>query len=263
MKIRRSVKWQLVVVCAVAICGGVRARAAAAADITSEGANGSRTGARPVTRVEELWPAGVHVSLGDRCPRRQAGEDRGQAHALQRVCGGDREEARRLHPETAGARPDPPRQRAVRLARRRGRTRATAGSPVDGARTAQEFANRGWLVVATYRNHHDDKPGHIAIVRPSNKSGARDQRGGPQITAGGRNELHQRDAQAGIRWPSRGVVSTRRCATLRIRSTGPKHREASGAGPVCSWSPQNDAGEGAPFAAGPDRQRRGAPPRAA
>jgi len=42
--------------------------------------------------------------------------------------------------------------------------------------------------VATYRNHHDDKPGHIAIVRPSTKPAAQVEREGPQITqAGGTN----------------------------------------------------------------------------
>src|SRR5215831_19213071 len=30
---------------------------------------------------------------------------------------------------------------------------------------AQAAANRGQLVVASYHNHHDDRPGHIAIVR--------------------------------------------------------------------------------------------------
>ncbi len=53
---------------------------------------------------------------------------------------------------------------------------------------AQEYANRGYLVVATYKNHHDDKPGHIAIVRPDSKSASQIQDEGPQITqAGGHN----------------------------------------------------------------------------
>ena len=53
---------------------------------------------------------------------------------------------------------------------------------------AQDYANRGFLVVATYKNHHDDKPGHIAIVRPSNKSEAAIRNEGPQVTqAGGTN----------------------------------------------------------------------------
>lgn len=53
---------------------------------------------------------------------------------------------------------------------------------------AQHVANRGELVVATYRNHHDDKPGHIAIVRPSERGDAAVRVEGPQITqAGGIN----------------------------------------------------------------------------
>ena len=56
------------------------------------------------------------------------------------------------------------------------------------AEEAQKLANEGWLVVATYKNHHDDKPGHIAIVRPSNKGEAEIREDGPQITqAGGTN----------------------------------------------------------------------------
>ena len=53
---------------------------------------------------------------------------------------------------------------------------------------AQRLANRGEFVVATYRNHHDDKPGHIAIVRPSTKSPGAIRAEGPEITqAGGTN----------------------------------------------------------------------------
>jgi hypothetical protein len=43
-------------------------------------------------------------------------------------------------------------------------------------------------VLAAYRNHHDDKPGHIAIVRPSDKSLQQLRAEGPQVTqAGGTN----------------------------------------------------------------------------
>jgi len=59
---------------------------------------------------------------------------------------------------------------------------------VSDAVEAQHDANQGWLVLAAYRNHHDDKPGHIAIVRPSDKSVLALQEEGPQITqAGGTN----------------------------------------------------------------------------
>lgn len=39
--------------------------------------------------------------------------------------------------------------------------------PVASALEAQALANAGALVVASYHNHRDDKPGHIAIVRPA------------------------------------------------------------------------------------------------
>jgi hypothetical protein len=50
---------------------------------------------------------------------------------------------------------------------------------------AQDYANRGYLVVATYRNHHDEKPGHIAIVRPDEKPLSDLRTEGPQITQAG------------------------------------------------------------------------------
>ncbi len=60
--------------------------------------------------------------------------------------------------------------------------------PVHDEIEAQTLANRGDLVVAVYKNHHDDKPGHIAIVRPSDKSAAAIRSEGPEITqAGGTN----------------------------------------------------------------------------
>jgi hypothetical protein len=60
--------------------------------------------------------------------------------------------------------------------------------PLADALDAQNLANSGYLVVAAYRNHHDDKPGHIAIVRPSDASAAQIERDGPEVTqAGGTN----------------------------------------------------------------------------
>jgi hypothetical protein len=50
---------------------------------------------------------------------------------------------------------------------------------------AQDSANRGVLVVATYHNHHDDKPGHIAIVRPSAKPSSTLTAEGPDIIQAG------------------------------------------------------------------------------
>jgi hypothetical protein len=57
--------------------------------------------------------------------------------------------------------------------------------PVADAEQAQSLANRGVLVVASYRNHRDDKPGHIAIVRPAEKSREQLTQEGPQVIQAG------------------------------------------------------------------------------
>lgn len=57
----------------------------------------------------------------------------------------------------------------------------------DGAH-AQALANQGYLVVASYKNPDPKKRGHIAIVRPSEKSITEILSDGPQIIqAGGTN----------------------------------------------------------------------------
>ena len=41
------------------------------------------------------------------------------------------------------------------------------------ALVAQRYANQGWFVLATYKNHREDLPGHMAIVPPSEKDARR------------------------------------------------------------------------------------------
>src|SRR6478672_3068167 len=53
------------------------------------------------------------------------------------------------------------------------------------AAEAQAAANRGLLVVASYHNHHDDRPGHIAIVRPGNKTAGQTAAEGPDVIQAG------------------------------------------------------------------------------
>lgn len=55
----------------------------------------------------------------------------------------------------------------------------------DRERQAQELANHGDLVVIVYESPDPHKPGHIVIVRPSEKSAAELQVQGPQITQAG------------------------------------------------------------------------------
>ena len=52
---------------------------------------------------------------------------------------------------------------------------------LEGPLEAQAFANRGFLVVATYRSHRDNKPGHIAIVLPGDKSAEEIEAEGPNV----------------------------------------------------------------------------------
>ncbi|HEX7615959.1 MAG TPA: hypothetical protein VF554_11875 [Thermoanaerobaculia bacterium] len=57
--------------------------------------------------------------------------------------------------------------------------------PVGSSIEAQHLANRGIVVVATYRESDPKKPGHIAIVRPSTKSDRSIEEEGPQIIQAG------------------------------------------------------------------------------
>ncbi len=50
---------------------------------------------------------------------------------------------------------------------------------------AQQRANSGTFVVAVYKSHYDNKPGHIAIVRPAIKSRSAVERDGPEIAQAG------------------------------------------------------------------------------
>lgn len=68
------------------------------------------------------------------------------------------------------------------------------------AAEAQAAANRGLLVVASYHNHHDDRPGHIAIVRPGNKTAEQIAAEGPDVIQAGsvnRTSISLRDGFAG------------------------------------------------------------------
>jgi hypothetical protein len=57
--------------------------------------------------------------------------------------------------------------------------------PVATPAEAQAAANRGELVVAAYRNPDPRRPGHIAVLRPSEKTQAELDRDGPQEAQAG------------------------------------------------------------------------------
>jgi hypothetical protein len=58
-------------------------------------------------------------------------------------------------------------------------------SPVRDAREAQRLANNGNLVLVAFANPDSTKPGHIAIVRPSEKTIRELEHDGPQIIQAG------------------------------------------------------------------------------
>jgi hypothetical protein len=136
--------------------------------------------------VEHHWPAGVHVDWQTGVPDGKRGTPGGKhTHCSAFVAAA----AQRLGIYILR----PPEHSQLLLANAQYDWLAREGAghgwqPLDGAADAQDRANLGYLVVAAYKNHHEDKPGHIAIVRPSAKSAADIHEEGPQITqAGGTN----------------------------------------------------------------------------
>lgn len=57
--------------------------------------------------------------------------------------------------------------------------------PAMGAEMAQTEANRGNLVVVVFANPDQHEPGHVAIIRPSEKSSMALERNGPDIIQAG------------------------------------------------------------------------------
>ena len=159
-------------------------RAASAAGITPEGRNLAE--ALDSLDVEHHWPAGVHVSWQTGVPDGKPETGSGKhTHCSAFVASA----AKKLgvyilrppdHPQTLLAN--------AQFEWLAGEGAQRGWRPVTEAEMAQQLANQGWLVVAAYRNHKDDKPGHIAIVRPSEKPAALVREEGPQvIQAGGTN----------------------------------------------------------------------------
>jgi hypothetical protein len=71
--------------------------------------------------------------------------------------------------------------------------------PVRGAAEAQNDANRGMLVVAAYRNSRTREPGHIAIVRPSDRSEKSVRDDGPQVFQAGQENYASAPLKVGFR----------------------------------------------------------------
>ena len=164
------------------ILGGLRG--AAAAEITPEAGRLGR--ALDALDVENRWPAGVHVSWESGVPDGRPVHGSGKhTHCSAFVASA----AKSLGIYILR----PPEHSQELLANAQFEWLAEEGQAkgwraVRDAEEAQDLANHGWLVVAAYRAHKSSQPGHIAIVRPSERSRSSIRKEGPQvIQAGGTN----------------------------------------------------------------------------
>ena len=136
--------------------------------------------------VESKWPAGVHVDwltgIPDGKPIKTEGK---HTHCSAFVAAA----AKALGIYVLR----PPEHSAKLLANAQNEWLLTDGASqgcvqLKDMTEAQDKANEGYLVLAAYHNHKDDKPGHIAIIRPGNKDAAALAAEGPDVTqAGGTN----------------------------------------------------------------------------
>ena len=75
---------------------------------------------------------------------------------------------------------------------------ALGWKPVATPEVAQHLANEGWLVLATYKSADPKKAGHVAVIRPSEKSEEDIQKEGPQETQAGRYNYVSTSVQKGF-----------------------------------------------------------------
>jgi hypothetical protein len=168
---------------------------AAAGEISPQGQRMAETIDR--LDVEHHWPAGVHVHWTTGVPdgRQESGTGK-HTHCSAFVAAA----AKSLGIYILR----PPQHPQLLLANAQydwlasGAGAADGWQPLPSAQDAQQRANQGWLVVATYRNHHSDKPGHIAIVRPSTKTPAQLLEEGPEVTQAGENNYRSTSLRQGF-----------------------------------------------------------------
>jgi LmbE family N-acetylglucosaminyl deacetylase len=136
--------------------------------------------------VEHRWPAGVHVRWDTGMPDGVAESGWGKHTHCSAFAAAAAQRAGIYLLR-------PPEHQQLLLANAQYDWLATEGAaqgwrPLQDGLEAQRYANQGWFVLATYKNHRGDLPGHIAIVRPSDKDASTIALEGPQITqAGGTN----------------------------------------------------------------------------
>jgi hypothetical protein len=178
----------------LALAGGQAPSASAGETVTAAGTRLAQE--LDGFEVEKHWPAGVHVNWQtgdpDGRPEKSSGKHTHCSAFVASVA---------KHFGIYILRP--PEHGQLLLANAQNEWLADDGAkqgwrPLKDAVEAQAAANRGELVVASYHNHHDDKPGHIAIVRPSDKSEALLKTEGPEIIQAGEKNYSETTVRIGF-----------------------------------------------------------------
>ena len=149
-------------------------------------------------QVESRWPAGLHVDWETGLPDGKTERFEGKhTHCSAFVASA----AKRLGVYILR----PPEHGQTLLANAqfdwlsgRGAGYGYGWKPIPDGYEAQRAANRGYLVVAAYKNPSPTKPGHIAIVRPSGKSRSAIEAEGPQVIMAGLHNYASTTAQHGF-----------------------------------------------------------------
>ena len=144
--------------------------------------------------VEEHWPAGWHVNWRTGEPEHKSDKPSSHCSAFAAAA------AEKLGIYLLR----PPEHKQVLLANAQFDWLQSQGATqgwrrLRGYREAQELANRGELVVASLANPNSEKPGHIAIIRPSEKTRAMLDGDGPEITQAGLTNYNHTDVATGFK----------------------------------------------------------------
>jgi hypothetical protein len=152
----------------VGVTVGAAIGTASAGDLTISAKGARLVQALDSMDVERKWAAGIHVDwktgLPDDRPENSSGQ---HTHCCAFVASATEKLGVYIL--------RPPEHGEILLANAQNEWLQTAGRfegwhQLSGPVEAQRAANRGELVVASYHNHHNNKSGHIAIIRPSGKS---------------------------------------------------------------------------------------------
>jgi hypothetical protein len=172
------------------------------ANASSAGASGDKAAGDRLAafldglQVESRWPASVHVDWETGLPDGKVENFEGKhTHCSAFVASA----AKQLGVYILR----PPEHRQTLLANAqfdwlRDQGSAFGWRPIADGYAAQQAANRGYLVVATYKNYSADKPGHIAIVRPSGKTRDAILSDGPEIIQAGEHNYNSTTLRHGF-----------------------------------------------------------------